>query len=153
MIEVINIALNALLGGGLIVTLVTLKSAREKASAEAIKLRLDNTEQATQILIENIVEPLKKEMNGIRKDITRLRKAIEKANGCRHSDDCPVIHELRKQETNADAEQARDSNGRGANSRHRNNDRARQRDDESAAELRQRGECDNATIGDSARED
>lgn len=111
MIEVISVVLNALLGGGLIVTLVTLKSARAKAGAEAVKLRLDNTEQATQILMENIVEPLKKEINGIRKEVCRLRKALEKATGCRYGDDCPVIGELRKQEANATRDEDRDSNG------------------------------------------
>ena len=97
MIEIVSVVLNALLGGGLIVTLVTLKSARAKGAAEAQKLQLDNVEQATDILIKNIVEPLKKEIYAIRREVYRLRKALEMANGCDMRDSCPVLDEMRKQ--------------------------------------------------------
>ena len=66
-------------------------------------LRIDNTEHATRILIENIVEPLKEELNenrkalqATRREMARLRKAIDTANSCRHHDDCPVLYGMRE---------------------------------------------------------
>lgn len=111
--------LNYILGGGLfaaILGIVTLKATlrkanadAEKAIAEAEKVRIDNAEHATRILIENIVEPLKKELHDTREELretkkefgatkremARLRKAIGDANSCKHSDDCPVLYKLR----------------------------------------------------------
>lgn len=105
--------MNLVLGGGLaatIIAIITLKSkvreARakaEKAAAEAETVRIDNTEHATRILIENIVEPLKEELNenrkalqATRREMARLRKAIDGANDCQHRADCPVLYELRE---------------------------------------------------------
>ena len=75
----------------------------EKATAEAETVRIDNTEHATRILIENIVEPLKEELNenrkalqATRREMARLRKAIDTANSCRHHDDCPVLYGMRE---------------------------------------------------------
>ena len=111
--------LNYILGGGLlaaIVGIVTLKATLRKANADAERaiaeaetVRIDNAERATRILIENIVEPLKKELHETREELretkkefgstkremARLRKAIADANSCKHSDDCPVLYRLR----------------------------------------------------------
>ena len=104
--------LNYILGGGLlaaVVGIVTLKATLRKANAdaeraiaEAESVRIDNAEHATRILIENIVEPLKIELNATRKEfystkreMARLRKAIDDANRCKHSDSCPVLFKLR----------------------------------------------------------
>ena len=100
--------LNILLGGGLVATMVaivTLRSTVRKARAESMKaeadaeaVRMDNAEHATRILVENIVKPLKEELNETRKyleaskrEMARLRKAIDTANSCKHHDDCPVL--------------------------------------------------------------
>lgn len=112
--------LNYILGGGLlaaVVGIVTLKATLRKANAdaeraiaEAEKVRIDNAEHATRILIENIVEPLKKELHETREELretkkefgatkremARLRKAIGDANSCKHSDGCPVLYRLRE---------------------------------------------------------
>lgn len=110
--------LNYILGGGVLALLIgvlTLKATvreanakAERAKAEAESVRIDNAEHATRILIENIVEPLKKELNETRKDLqatkremARLRKAVNDANSCRHHDDCPVLDGLRRSETSA----------------------------------------------------
>ncbi|MBQ8520534.1 MAG: hypothetical protein IJ456_03990 [Bacteroides sp.] len=114
-----SVILNWILGGGLItaiIGIITLKATvreanakadeakanAEKAMAEAETVRIDNAEHATRILIENIVEPLKEELNATRKDLqatkremARLRKAVCAANSCRHSDDCPVLFGMR----------------------------------------------------------
>ena len=104
--------INLVLGGGLVATVIaviTMKSTVRKAKAEAEKaladaetVRIDNTEKATRVLIENIVNPLKEELNETRKDLNatkremaRLRKAIDDANSCRYSNDCPVLRRLR----------------------------------------------------------
>ncbi len=108
--EIVNI----LLGGGLtaaIVAIGTLRSTVRKAKAESIKaeaeaetVRMDNAEHATRILVENIVQPLKEELNETRKyleaskrEMARLRKAIDAANSCKHHDDCPVLNGVREQ--------------------------------------------------------
>ena len=104
---------NFVLGGSLLATvigIVTLKATVLKANAEAEKakadaetVRIDNAEHATRILVDNIVEPLKDELNGTRKDLlatkremARLRKAIDRANSCKHHDDCPVLRGMRE---------------------------------------------------------
>lgn len=111
--------LNILLGGGflaMVVGVITLKATVRKANADAEKARADaetvhitNTENATRILVENIVKPLKDELNATREDLqankremastkremARLRKAVEAASACPHSDGCPVLHKLR----------------------------------------------------------
>ncbi len=116
--------LNYILGGGVLALLIgvlTLKATvreanakAERAKAEAESVRIDNAEHATRILIENIVEPLKKELNETRKDLqatkremARLRKAVNDANSCRHHDDCPVLDGLRRSETPANSPEQR----------------------------------------------
>ncbi len=92
-----------------VIGIVTLRATVRKANAEAEKakadaetVRIDNAEHATRILVDNIVEPLKDELNATRKDLqatkremARLRKAIDTANSCKHHDDCPVLRGVR----------------------------------------------------------
>lgn len=105
--------MNIILSGGLVGTAAAIGSLRatvRKAKAEAMKaeadaegVRVDNAEHATRVLVSNIVVPLKEELNATRKDLqankremARLRKAIDTANSCRHHDDCPVLGGLRE---------------------------------------------------------
>ena len=118
--------LNILLGGGLlalVVGVITLKATVRKANAEAERakadaegVRITNTENATRILVENIVKPLKEELNATREDLQatkremastkremqRLRKAVESASNCPHSDGCPVLRKLRDNQKDSD---------------------------------------------------
>lgn len=115
--------LDLLLGGGLIAALVsvftlrsTLREARAKADeahASAETVQITNTEAATRVLVHNIVEPLTQELNKTRdelneykhtmsrllnaqkREMARLRKAIDGANSCDYRDSCPVIDRLR----------------------------------------------------------
>lgn len=111
--------LNLILGGGLlasVVGVITLRATVHKANAEAERakadadgVRITNTDNATRILVENIVKPLKEELNATREDLqatkkemastkremARLRKAVETASNCPHSDGCPVLAKLR----------------------------------------------------------
>ena len=119
--------LNILLGTGivgLVVAVATKKATVRKANADAEKakadaetVRITNTENATRILVENIVKPLKEELNATREDLqatkkemastkremARLRKAVEAATGCRHADYCPVLFKLRDNQKDTDA--------------------------------------------------
>lgn len=111
-----------LLGGGAIGTLVavvTLRSTAAKARAEARRaeaeaegVAVNNAEQATRVLVENIVEPLREELNETRRylqaakrEMARLRKAIDTASLCAHRDGCPVLMGLRRAD-DADADRA-----------------------------------------------
>lgn len=144
--------LNILLGGGLLATVVgvvTMKSTvrkanadAERAKADAESVRITNTENATRILVENIVKPLKEELNATREDLqatkkemastkremARLRKAVESATGCPHSDGCPVLRKLRDKPEDADTPDAEPSDNR--TPRHGGN---RNKDDPDAA--------------------
>lgn len=115
----INEVLNVVLGGGLLgtlATIATLRSTVRKANAEAKKAEadadtvcIDNAEHATRILVENIVRPLKEELNDTKKELSdtkkelsrntremaRLRKALDAATGCDFHDNCPVLVKLR----------------------------------------------------------
>ena len=89
--------MNLVLGGGLVATIIaiiTLKSTVREARAKAEKATAE---------AENIVEPLKEELNenrkalqATRREMARLRKAIDTANSCRHHDDCPVLYGMRE---------------------------------------------------------
>lgn len=118
--------LNIILGGGLlasVVGVITLRATVRKANAEAERakaeaegVRITNTENATRILVENIVKPLKEELNATREDLqatkkemastkremARLRKAVETASNCPHSDGCPVLARLRINQKDAE---------------------------------------------------
>lgn len=139
--------LNILLGGGLlalVVGVITLKATVRKANAEAERakadaesVRITNTENATRILVENIVKPLKEELNATREDLKatkremastkremqRLRKAVEAASSCPHSDGCPVLGKLRdnqKEPGGADADGADQGDHRHGGIRNKN---------------------------------
>lgn len=87
MIELVSLVLNALFGGGLIVTLATLSSTRRKAKIEAEKSLVENFD-------EYIVSPLKTEVNELRASVNRLNRAIGRINSCPHADNCPVRDSL-----------------------------------------------------------
>lgn len=101
--------MNYLLGGcGLVstvISVVTLRSSKRKAEAEADGAVAD-TEQKNMSLAkdyvdefkENIRDPLLKEVKGLRRDVKNLKNAINKINDCPHIDDCPVRCELQKQQ-------------------------------------------------------
>lgn len=134
--------LNILLGGGmvaLIVAVATMKATVRKANADAEKakadaekakadaetVRITNTENATRILVENIVKPLKDELHATREKLSaaeglmasiqkelastkralsRLSRAVESAKNCPHADDCVVLRKLRNKKESDGAE-------------------------------------------------
>lgn len=90
----VSSVLNLLLSGGLVVTLVTLRSQKAKAEEEAKGLALDNDKKVSEMVNEYFVEPLKKDITSLRRQVSRLTRAIEKIPSCPHSADCPVKEEL-----------------------------------------------------------
>lgn len=107
--------LNWVLGGGMVAAItavVTMRAAvvranadAERAKAESDSVKITNTENATRVLIENIVEPLKqelnetrKELNSLRREVARFRKAIDGANSCDYRDGCPVLERMRERQ-------------------------------------------------------
>ena len=75
-----------------------LRAEVETARTNTRSNELENVKKAMAILMEEVVEPLKKEINAIRREMARLRKAVEKVSVCPHSADCPVRRELQGSE-------------------------------------------------------
>lgn len=73
-----------------------LKAEVQAAQVNTRGSELDNVQKAMQILMDQIVEPLKQEINAIRKELGKLRRAVEKSNTCRFTANCPVRSELQK---------------------------------------------------------
>ena len=136
----IRTLMELLLGGSLLVTLLTLRSTRRKATAEAASVERDNRskdmelgERYVNAFNEHIVEPLKQELetlkgqvSELREEVKELKDAVQKANTCRHAGDCPVLRRLQKHQVDP-------SRGRRAGGD------ARIRDDPSGDERRDRG--------------
>lgn len=104
---IVEVILAAIAAGGFKGWIDTKKYRQEveklRADVEAAKTNtrsneLDNVKKAMAILMEEVVEPLKKEINAIRREMARLRKAVEKVNNCPHVADCPVRRELQNSE-------------------------------------------------------
>ena len=79
----------------------------EKLKAEADVLRakakadeLENVRRASMILTEQIVAPLKAELDEVRGEVAFLRGAIDRIDGCTRIASCPVLAELRKRNAN-----------------------------------------------------
>ena len=92
--EIVRMIIDSLLGGTLIVTLVTLRSTRRKAREDVRAAAIENDKALMNSFNEFIVEPLKREVNALRKDVRRFTRAVEKINDCPHAADCPVRNEL-----------------------------------------------------------
>ncbi len=70
----------------------------DKLKSEVKSNELENVRKASEILMEQIVEPLKKEMTRLRNEVNRFRKALEEYSRCPHADECPVQFKLRELE-------------------------------------------------------
>ncbi|MDR2131014.1 MAG: hypothetical protein LBP56_07630 [Odoribacteraceae bacterium] len=55
---------------------------------------LANVRQGNEILMQQIVEPLRVEIKSLRNEISRFRRAVERIPACPYSADCPVSREL-----------------------------------------------------------
>ena len=75
-----------------------LRAQVEASKADTRGDELENVKNGMSILMEQVVEPLKKEINAIRKELARLRRAVEKVNNCPYVAACPVRIELQRAE-------------------------------------------------------
>ena len=109
--EMISLILNFVFGGGFVAAIIAIatltsrvKEAQAKADqalaeakkmqAEAKSKELENDKTLVDTFNEYIVAPLKKEVNGLRKDVRKFTCAVEKINDCPHAANCPVRREL-----------------------------------------------------------
>lgn len=59
---------------------------------------LENVRKASSILMENIVSPLKEEIQDLREDVQKFRIAVEQIHACDYAATCPVSRSLRLSE-------------------------------------------------------
>lgn len=71
-----------------------LRAEMEGKLSEVKDSELENVRKASEILMDNIVDPLKGEIQSLRRDVNKFRKAIEKIPQCPMADSCPVSREL-----------------------------------------------------------
>lgn len=77
-----------------------IKADIDKKLTETRSTELDNVRTGNDILMQQIVEPLRAEIKSLRTDVNKFRKAIEKIPACPLSADCPVSRELLDNEKN-----------------------------------------------------
>lgn len=70
----------------------------DRIKSEVKSNELENVRKASDILMEQIVDPLKKEMTRLRNEVNRFRKALDEYARCPHADGCPVLFKLRELE-------------------------------------------------------
>jgi predicted RNase H-like nuclease (RuvC/YqgF family) len=119
-IEIFTLVFSTILGGSWLVNLVTVKSQKKKAEADADSADIDNAKKIVDLwkdyaetkkasdgeqitALSSEVTELKTEVNGLKgtidkmdKTINRLIKALNKSKECPHADNCPVQNELKK---------------------------------------------------------
>lgn len=89
---------------------LTAKTAKAKYAAELDKMRtevkqmqsdvrsreLDNDKKAINMIMELVVEPLRRDMKLLQDKLDLFTYAIERIPTCPHADSCPVEYELRR---------------------------------------------------------
>lgn len=110
-VEWLRLLFEVVLGGGWIVSVMTIRSTRKKGRAEALQAEMELGRSYVEEFTKNIAEPLKEKVNdlekaanGLKRETARLRKAINKTNNCQWVDSCPVVRELQNTENHADAD-------------------------------------------------
>ena len=99
-----NEILSLILTSGIIVTLVTLRSTRKKAKAEAKSAEIDNAQRLVENFDTFIVKPLKDQVDELKNSVQTLQMAIRQIGDCPHRDSCPVTDMLDRLQEPADSE-------------------------------------------------
>ena len=89
-----NNILSLILTSGMVVTLVTLRSTRKKANAEAKSAEIDNAQRLVENFDNFIVKPLKTQVDELKNSVQNLQLAIRQISACPHRDSCPVTDML-----------------------------------------------------------
>ncbi len=79
-----------------------LRAEVKKTLSEVRGHELDNDKKAIEIIMELVVEPLRRDMKSLQCKLDRFTNAIEKINTCPHAEHCPVEHELRRAKEDGD---------------------------------------------------
>lgn len=79
-----------------------LRAEVKKTLSEVRGRELDNDKKAIEIIMELVVEPLRRDMKSLQRKLDRFTNAIEKINTCPHAERCPVEHELRRAKEDSD---------------------------------------------------
>lgn len=77
----------------------------DKIKSEVTSNELENVRKACNMLMEQIVAPLEKELTRLRNVLNKFRKAFEDVVKCAHTDNCPIrfkLLELEKDDSNID---------------------------------------------------
>lgn len=80
---------------------------RLQAEVEGLKktntgVDISNIKAAAEILTDNVVKPLEKELQRVSREVSKFRKAVEKIKSCKYEDECPVKDQLYKLEDHDD---------------------------------------------------
>lgn len=75
--EIISLVLNLLLSGGLVVTLVTLKSAQKKAAAEAKKSEIENVDAVAKMWRE-LAEKMNEQYANVNRQVDKLTTEVNR---------------------------------------------------------------------------
>jgi hypothetical protein len=84
------------------VEIEALRADVDKRLSEVTSNELSNVREGNDILMKQIVEPLKAEIKQLRSDVNKFRRAIEKIPACPVGADCPVSRELLDAEKDAE---------------------------------------------------
>lgn len=79
-----------------------LRAEVKKTLSEVRGRELDNDKKAIEMIMELVVEPLRRDMKSLQRKLDRFTNAIEKINTCPHAEHCPVEHELRRAKEGGD---------------------------------------------------
>lgn len=74
----------------------------ESIAADIKKKEMELGKQYVDEFKDNIVKPLQTDVRGLKREITKLQKAVDKIADCDYRDDCPVRLELQKQRESDD---------------------------------------------------
>ena len=73
-----------------------LKAEVDQMKSDVRSRELDNDRKSINMVMELVVDPLRKEMKTLQKKIDRLTNAVDKIPSCPHSATCPVSGELQR---------------------------------------------------------
>ncbi len=69
----------------------------ENLAADIRKKDMELGKQYVDEFKDNIVKPLQTDLRGLKREVTKLQKAVDRVSDCDYRDDCPVRAELQKQ--------------------------------------------------------
>lgn len=75
----------------------------EQLKSDVRSRQIDNDRKAIEMIMELVVEPLRKDMLGLQNKLDILTHAIEQIHKCPYADNCPVSAELQRTSQSGEA--------------------------------------------------